>query len=148
VFTVRHANQGDREAILQLLQQAGVSKKGVDRHLENFLLVEEPPKGRKVGTVGLEIYGDRGLLRSFVMERSSWNAKTGLELITVVLSFVQRLELKEIYLLTGISPNLFEYFGFQPVKWEELPGEIRHSADVRVDETRAVPMVYRNTGGC
>ncbi|QKI83526.1 GNAT family N-acetyltransferase [Kroppenstedtia eburnea] len=146
MFTVRRAIPEDREAILQLLQQAGVSEKGVDRHLGNFLLVEEPLEGRKVGTAGLEIHGDRGLLRSFIMERNAWNAKTGMELIAVVLSFVQRLELKEIYLLTGVSPKIFECFGFQPVKWEELPGEIRDSVDDRVKESAAVPMVYRRIG--
>lgn len=78
------------------------------------------------------------------MENGAWNAKTGLELITVVLSFVKRMELKEIYLLSGIAANIFECFGFEPVKWEDLPGEIRQSARARVDPSMGVPMVYRN----
>ncbi|MGF7087541.1 amino-acid N-acetyltransferase [Kroppenstedtia sanguinis] len=143
MFTVRRAIPEDREAIRQLLQQAGVSEKGVDHHLENFLLVKEPEEGRNVGTAGLEIHGDRGVLRSFVIEKKAWNAKTAMELITVVLSFVQKMKLKEIYLLTGVSPHLFEYFGFQSVKWEELPEVIRDSVAGRVDPSEAIPMVFR-----
>lgn len=147
MFAVRRAVQEDRESILRLLRQAGVSESGMDRHLMNFLIVEEPVTQRKVGTVGMEVHGDRGLLRSFVMENRAWNAHTGLKLITVVLSFVQQMKLKEIYMLSGISANIFEAFGFEPVKWEDLPREIRQSASARVESSEGVPMVYRNPRG-
>ncbi|PTX62500.1 amino-acid N-acetyltransferase [Melghirimyces profundicolus] len=145
MFTVRRANHSDRETIVRLLRQAGLSADGTDAHLENFLIVEDPVSRRELGTVGLEIYGDRGLLRSFVMESDAWNAKTGMELIAVVLTYARKTGLKEVYLMAGITASIFEHFGFEPVDWEELPEEIRHSAHKReVEPGEGVPMVCRN----
>src|SRR5690606_38688724 len=101
MVAVRRADKGDGETIARLLRQAGISDRGVDDHLGHFLIVEEEGSCRTIGTVGLEIYGDKGLLRSFVMESDAWNGKTGLELIDVVLSYVRQSELREIYLLAG-----------------------------------------------
>ncbi|MFC4077335.1 GNAT family N-acetyltransferase [Salinithrix halophila] len=146
MFTVRRAVSEDVERITGILRNAGVNEKGVDKHVERFLVVEDPsvtPK-RMVGTVGLEVYGDRGLLRSFVMDNQSWNARTGMELIELVLQFARKSGLSEIYLLAGISSNIFEYFGFRPLAWEDLPLDVRQSEHVHQSKTEGgQPMVYR-----
>ncbi|MEW9033022.1 MAG: hypothetical protein AB2404_09920, partial [Planifilum fimeticola] len=70
MFVIRTACSGDVPAILRLLQGAGVRQEGVDKHPERFWVLEEigdPP--RIAGTLGMEIHGRAGLLRSFVVER-------------------------------------------------------------------------------
>ncbi|SFS34829.1 GNAT family N-acetyltransferase [Marininema halotolerans] len=129
LFTVRRAKPEDISEIEKLLLHAGLNERGIEEHLPFFLVVEDPTfePTRLVGTAGMEVYGNRGLLRSFVMENHSWNAKSALELIETVLAFAKKSGLTEVYLLAGISGNIFEHFGFRPVVWEEVPLEIRES---------------------
>jgi amino-acid N-acetyltransferase len=128
MFAVRKATQRDAVWIREVLRKAQMNNEGVDEHLEQFLVIEDSRQpGNRVGTVGLEIYGKRGLLRSFVLDQVSWNAATGLKLIGVVLTHASRLGLEEVYLMTGNAQPIFEYFGFVPVKWEDMPNDIRQS---------------------
>ncbi|SMO67400.1 GNAT family N-acetyltransferase [Melghirimyces algeriensis] len=144
MYSVRQANTKDRETIVRLLRQASVSDWGVECHPENFLMVDDCRSHQSVGTVGLEVYGTKGVLRSFVLEKRFRNAKSILELIGVILSHVQRSSLQEIYLITGINPDIFQVFGFEPLDWESLPEEIRSSAQNRnVGPQEGIPMIYR-----
>ncbi|MDR6225497.1 GNAT family N-acetyltransferase [Desmospora profundinema] len=132
MFAVRKATVKDADWITSLLRNAQINDQGVDEHLEQFLVVEDSREpGTRIGTVGLEIYRNKGLLRSFVMESGSWNATTGLELIGVVLAHARRLELDEVYLMTSIAQPIFEHFGFVLVDWETIPVEIRQSDHAR-----------------
>lgn len=148
MFTVRRARSEDLEAITKLLRSAGTNEQGVDEHVHHFLVIEDPSvqPPRFVGTAGLERYGEKGLLRSFVMESDSWNAKVGLELIQVVLGHAHQAGLQEVYLLAGIAHNIFEHLGFIRVDWRELPEGIRQSDHLRQMEGKnTVPMMYRYT---
>ncbi|OYD07998.1 GNAT family N-acetyltransferase [Paludifilum halophilum] len=148
MFTVRKATAEDIESITHLLRTAGTNDEGVDKHLDHFLIVEDPrvQPPRIVGTAGIEIYGNRGLLRSFVMKTDSWNAKVALELIGVILAHTGRSGLKEVYLMAGIAQHIFEHFGFRSVEWEDLPESIRRSDHIQKMEKEAAgrPMVYCN----
>ncbi|PTM56770.1 GNAT family N-acetyltransferase [Desmospora activa] len=145
MFAVRKATIADVDWITGVLQNANINDQGVDKHLDRFLVVEDPLKpGTRVGTVGMEVYGDQGLLRSFVMESQSWNAAAGLELIGVVLAHTRRLGLRNVYLITGIAQPIFEHFGFQSVDWDEIPEEIRQSDHAfRAKREGGVAMVHR-----
>lgn len=147
MFTVRKATTADVEWIISLLRNANINDRGVDKHLHRFLVVEDPAQSNsRVGTVGLEVYGEQGLLRSFVMESESWNATAGLQLIGVVLAYTGRLGLRNIYLLTGMAQTIFEHFGFREVDWEKVPADIRRSDHAfRAKREGGVAMVYRRS---
>ena len=78
MFVIRTASSGDVPAILRLLQEAGLRGEGVDKHPDSFWVLEEignPP--RIAGTLGMEVYGRTGLLRSFVVERERCEPASG-----------------------------------------------------------------------
>lgn len=58
------AQRGELPRILELLEQADLPVAGVD-HAESFLVARK--QERPVGCMGLEVYGDVGLLRSLVV---------------------------------------------------------------------------------
>ncbi|SDW40695.1 amino-acid N-acetyltransferase [Marininema mesophilum] len=136
MFTVCRAVTEDVDRIQEILRHAGLNEQGIEEHLPYFLVVEDPAVEpvRLVGTAGMEVYGDRGLLRSFVMEKNSWNAKSAIELVEKVLNFARQSGLVEVYLLAGISGSIFEHFGFHSVEWEEIPEDIRNSEHLHQSE--------------
>ncbi|GGE05350.1 hypothetical protein GCM10011571_03040 [Marinithermofilum abyssi] len=145
MFAIRKACTSDVPAIMHLLKEAGMNEQGVDKHPEHFLVVEDPGKSpvRTVGTVGLEVHGDVGLLRSFVLDQTCWNGKTSMELLHVVFQFVRQMELTAVYLFAGIDPRVFEAFGFQGISPDELPEAIRNSDHAVRLAGSGSPMVLR-----
>jgi amino-acid N-acetyltransferase len=132
MFVIRTARRGDVPAILRLLQGAGLRVDGVDKHPERFWVVEKAGESPRVtGTIGMEVYGRAGLLRSFVMERGTWNGRVGMNLLLLALSAARERGLDELYLTTAGSPALFEGLGFTAVTGSELPVPIRASEHLR-----------------
>lgn len=132
MFVIRTACSGDVPAILRLLQGAGVREEGVDKHPENFWVLEEigdPP--RIAGTLGMEVHGKWGLLRSFVVERERWNPQVGVKFFLLALSAARERGIDELYLASSGSLPLFEAIGFSEVDDAELPGPIRGSEHLR-----------------
>ena len=129
-IVVRLAKKNDMIIMEQLLEKASLNKEGLAEHFDNFLVVEDlrsqPP--HIVGMVGLEIYGEKGILRSLVLRSESWNSKVGVELLALILSYGWRKGLKEVYLMTRSSQAFFEYWGFVEMDWSELPDVLRQSS--------------------
>jgi amino-acid N-acetyltransferase len=132
MFVIRTANSGDVPAILRLLQGAGVREEGVDKHPESFWVLEEignPP--RIAGTLGMEVYGKAGLLRSFIIQRERWNPHVGVKFLLLALSAARDRGIDELYLATPGSFSLFEEIGFTAVSGDELPEPLRASDHLR-----------------
>jgi amino-acid N-acetyltransferase len=132
MFVIRTACSWDVPAILRLLQGAGLREEGVDKHPDSFWVLEEigdPP--RIAGTLGMEVYGRTGLLRSFVVERERWNPQVVVKLLLLALSAARKRGIDELYLATAGSLPLFEAIGFSAVDGSELPDPIRASKHLR-----------------
>jgi len=130
-IVVRLAKENDMIAMEQLLEKAKLNKTGIAENLDNFLVVEDlraEPLPSIVGMVGLEIYGDKGILRSLVLRSESWNSKIGVELIALIISYGWRKGLKEIYLMTSSSRSFFEYWGFIELAWDDVPKQLKVSS--------------------
>jgi amino-acid N-acetyltransferase len=131
---VRLARTGDLPAIMEMLEGAGLYAGGVDEHVHRFLVAERPnapEKERLAGTVGMEVYGRSGLLRSFVVERKAWNPDLGISMFGAAMALAKRLQLQDLFLLSKSVHPLFLALGFQPVEWDKAPREMRESEHVR-----------------
>ena len=146
MFVIRKAEVGDIASILQLLQDARLNQQGVDEHLHSFLVVEEQTDAGNqiVGSAGMEIHHEHGLLRSFVMKKAPWNGRVGLQLFGILLSWAEQRGIKELYLLAGVTQSFFLQIGFYPIKWEEIPKPVRASEHMRqTGMERRTPMRIR-----
>jgi N-acetylglutamate synthase-like GNAT family acetyltransferase len=146
MFIIRRVVERDLTPVRQLLREAQLNDQGVEDHLEHFFVVEYPGEKKEdqalVGAVGMEVYKPYGLLRSFVLERSSWNLKIGLQMIQILLSYAGHLKLSHVYLLAGASLPFFEQMGFTAISLDELPEEIRASPHLEHTVSQGTPMVY------
>jgi amino-acid N-acetyltransferase len=127
--SIRLATPGDFSGVVGLLQAADLPTAGLEPALPDFLVAED--QGRVVGVVGLEVYGDRALLRSAVVDAGRRNKGLGSDLVACVLERARTRGVREIYLLTTTAQRYFPRFGFRPIARSEVAAAVRASEEFR-----------------
>ena len=126
---VRSATSRDRQAVIRLLQAAALPTDGVPATLHDFYVAED--HGRIVGAIGLELYGDDGLLRSAVVDPGVRGAGIGEALVRRVLDHARTRGVRDVYLLTTTAEHYFPRFGFQRIDRQEVPVGVQASVEFR-----------------
>jgi amino-acid N-acetyltransferase len=126
---IRGAQPPDRSAVEALLAAAGLPTEGVDEHLDSFFV--EDDGGRVVGAVGLELYGEDGLLRSVVVAGSARGAGLGSTLTRRALDEARARGVRTVYLLTTTAEAFFPRFGFERTTREDIPERLQASRELR-----------------
>ncbi|AQS57202.1 MAG: hypothetical protein LOD88_02510 [Novibacillus thermophilus] len=141
---VRLATEKDVPRIERLLKKANVHASGVDKPGTTFLVVESQKRdtSQLIGTAGVELYGKKALLRSLVVDSGAGNARIGVEVMRVLLAFVQEQGVQELYLLTRMPSLFFEPLGFSKIDRDALPDDIKMSTHVQDSGSEAVTMVH------
>jgi amino-acid N-acetyltransferase len=126
---IRVAAPGDYAGVVRLLEAADLPTAGLKRSLPDFLVAEE--RGRVVGAVGLEIYGDCALLRSAVVDAGRRGSGLGRDLVESLLERAGTRGVREIYLLTTTAENFFPRFGFARISRDVVAAPVRASEEFR-----------------
>lgn len=142
MYAVRYAQHRDLDRLQQFFALANITGGQLNGKNSHFLFVEEMNRKKIVGTVGLEVYQTVGMLRLFVIDPSTKNARIGFMLIELMLAYAKNLSLKKIYLITEKGQIFFEKRGFQKTSFGMLPIEVEESTYVKHARTRGIPMVY------
>jgi len=87
--------------------------------------------GVVTGTVGLEVHGDAGLLRSLAVAFASRGDGLGTRLVDRVELEARGLGLAEVVLLTETAADFFSNLGYHVVARESVPAAIRGCAEFR-----------------
>jgi amino-acid N-acetyltransferase len=127
--SIRLATPGDYSGVVGLLQGADLPTAGLEPALPDFLVAED--HGRIVGAIGLEVYGDRALLRSAVVDAGRRNTGLGSDLVECLLERARTRGVREIYLLTTTAERYFPRFGFRPIARSEVAAAVRASEEFR-----------------
>jgi amino-acid N-acetyltransferase len=127
--TIRVATPGDFAGVVQLLEAADLPTAGLTPSLPDFLVAEE--SGRIVGAIGLEVYGEYGLLRSAVVDAGRRNSGLGRDLVESLLLRAETKGTREIYLLTTTAERFFPRFGFAAIGRGEVATPVRASEEFR-----------------
>ena len=83
-----------------------------------------------MGTVGLEVWKDQGLLRSLAVKKNMRNLGIGSALVQHVVNVSKQLNLKELFLLTEIK-DYYLKFGFSETVREDVEGEVLNSEEFK-----------------
>lgn len=118
----KRARLKDLKGIIALLRSYDLPIDGVAENIDHFLVLRE---GREViGCIGVEIYGDDGLLRSAAVRKDRQGQGLGSILTKDLISFAKRLKLKRLYLLTATAAHFFSKFGFIEVSRQTLDSPV------------------------
>lgn len=116
-------------AVKGLLAETGLSPLGTDESAGTFFVAEE--EGRVIGTIGLECFGNSGLLRSAAVAMSARSRGVGQLLVDAVISHSRAAGLSEIVLLTTTADEWFRRFGFLVAKRSSLQVGLLQSSQLQ-----------------
>jgi amino-acid N-acetyltransferase len=122
---IRAAIKDDLKAIKSLLESASLPSVDIEKHLLNFLVLENVRN--IIGTIGMELYGDTALLRSLAVEKNYRNKGFGQKLYYALKSKAAKINVINIYLLTETAEGFFSKEGFQKIAREQVPHSIKQT---------------------
>ena len=117
---------GDREAVIALLQQAGLPTDDVSSDLvSTFLSARDSLEGSIVGLVGVQPFGNFGLLRSLVVLPDLRGAGLGRQLLLAAEQSARNAGVYELWRLTIDADSFFASHGYNAHRREDAPGAIQ-----------------------
>ena len=126
---LRAAASADLAAVEGLLTASGLPLDGVRDAFATFVVAERGTD--LVGVAGLEVCCDNALLRS-VAVRPEWRSHgVGRALVTRVISDAESRGIHALYLLTTTADRYFPTFGFRTITRDEVPADVRETAEFR-----------------
>lgn len=116
-----------KNRVITLLQSLHLPTEDLTGNLENFFVALGA--NEIIGTVGLEIYGEYGLLRSLAVDPQLQGKGIGHSLVSYIEQYAQNKGLKELYLLTETAKDYFEKKTYQLIARDKAAEAIKQSAE-------------------
>ena len=126
-LTIRRAAAEDLPGVLLLLESLQLPTSGVADHFGNFFVAKEND-GHLAGVIGLECYGDLGLLRSTAVAPGLQKSGVGSKLTRFLIEYAKSQGLTELVLFTPTARGFFARFGFIPANRENYRPRLTASA--------------------
>ena len=127
--TIEPAAPADHEAVLGLLEEAGLPSDGLADYWDTVLVARLA--GRVVGCAAVEIYGDGALLRSVAVSADCRGEGVGVVLTEAALALAGEWGggAQAVFLLTETASEFFRRFGFRTVSRDGVPSGVRNSLE-------------------
>ena len=133
------ARPQDCDKVALLLKRSGLPIDDIDSCLEGFFTAFN--EDNLVGTIGLEVYENIGLLRSLAVAPSHRGKGIGRQLHDRLLEAAQEKDLQYLYLLTTDADKYFARFGFKQITRDKTPDAIKkHEQFTRLCPDSAIVM--------
>ncbi|MEH7352185.1 hypothetical protein V7150_01210 [Neobacillus drentensis] len=129
---IRKANEQDLGRLQEFLSRANLGTDGLTDETVDYFLLLENEDGTLRGTLGLEAFGENGLLRSLVVSSGQADKEIFI-LFDQMMQLAKEKGMKSLLLATNKSVALpfFELMGFQRLGREDLPADFYHSKHIR-----------------
>lgn len=125
---LRNAKSADLPRVKSLLKQNDLPLLGVDECFDNFVIAENE-NGSLIGVAGVELYGDRGLLRSVAVDDHFRGLGYGGALVQAALSNARARGVKVIYLFTEDAAAYFQRLGFEAIDRANIDQAVKASPE-------------------
>jgi len=123
-FDFRPANAADLPAVADLLKSCELPAQDLTAEILAGFELAFAADGRMVGQIGLEVFGDAGLLRSLAVAPEWRGHGLGEQLVERREAEARRAGLSAIYLLTGSAADYFRRRAYDDVSRETVPAPI------------------------
>lgn len=121
------ATSQQRDEIIDLLQKENLPAEDLPLDLSNFFTAIE--ENTIIGLIGLEPYGENGLLRSMVVSPNYRNQQIAERLVKMLEEQAINSGINTIYLLTETADKYFSRKGYKTIAREEVPTELKASSE-------------------
>ncbi len=126
---IRQAVADDWRSIVKQLEIAGLPVRDLNLSRMSRFLVAQSAEGVFMGAIGLEQFGDQGLLRSLVVAENARGVGLGRELVVQLEHFAADLGVTEMWLLTIDADSFFRRSGFSTRDRDKVPNAIRSTSE-------------------
>jgi amino-acid N-acetyltransferase len=116
-----------RAEIIALLQSQQLPVEDLPSQLSDFFVAREDDK--VIGLIGMEQYGEYGLLRSMVVHPDFRNQQIAAALVDTLEQRAGATGIKALYLLTETAAGYFGRKGFSTVQRETVPDAVKVSTE-------------------
>lgn len=127
---LRPSGPDDHAAILRLLQDGGLPVGDLDTAAIDFIVAVED--AAVAGVVGVEPFGDTGLLRSLAVRIDVRGQGVGERLVVALETLARARGLRRIVLLTETAAPFFDKRGYIVTAREQAPIAVQSSAEFRL----------------
>lgn len=121
------AINASRPFVISLLQSEKLPTADLPDQLENFYVAIKD--NEVIGAIGLEKYGDCGLLRSMVVNSRYRSNGVASKLVTALERQAIKLGVTSMYLLTETASSYFERKGYEKVDRSVVPEQIKSTTE-------------------
>ncbi|MET3823435.1 amino-acid N-acetyltransferase [Burkholderia sp. PvR073] len=126
---LRSAALSDLASIEALLRASNLPTAGVAEHLENFVVLANPPD--LMGCGGIEYHEDCALIRSVAIVSHVHGNGLGSAIVERLIAACRARSVRSIGLLTTTAEDYFAGFGFVPVARQDVPAPLLASSQFR-----------------
>jgi len=129
-ITIQQANSDHLVEIKEILTSHNLPNDDIDGHIENFLVASK--NGSVIGMVGVEIYDQMALLRSFGVKNEYQGTGVGTMLFDEMLKRIKNKSVKKVFLLTTTAEGYFYKKGFVRFQRNNVPEKIQDSHEFKI----------------
>ncbi|MEO0533480.1 MAG: arsenic resistance N-acetyltransferase ArsN2 [Cyanobacteria bacterium P01_A01_bin.123] len=125
-------NPSDEPSVRALLDESALPHSDLNpQKLAHFLTARSASERVIVGVVGVECYGEVGLLRSLAVAQPHRRKQLGKILVDNAERYAQQQGVKTLYLLTTTAKDYFAKLGYATVDRAAAPPAIKETAQFR-----------------
>ena len=118
----------DQKGVQALLQTCELPFEDLSpEHLAHFFVVKD--QDQVVGSIGLEVRGEFGLLRSLALGQSLRGQGLGIQLVEKIEAYARSRQISAFYLLTTTADRFFAHLGYQETPRESAPAPLQETAE-------------------
>jgi amino-acid N-acetyltransferase len=122
------SSRPDLATVRRLLTAARLPTEDLtDGHLEHFFHAADV--SRPLGVVGVELFGELGLLRSLVVRDESRASGVGSALVKRVEDYARSRGVRDLYLLTTTAQAFFAARGYRVAPRDQVPEAIKSTRE-------------------
>jgi len=125
--TLRPAVEADLDDIISILASHDLPTDDLAGKASSLFVLES--YGDIIGTGGVEVYGDAGLLRSVAVQEFFRDLGLGGLICSEIFQMMKDRGVKELFLLTTTAPEFFEGLGFQRIERDTAPADIKATTE-------------------
>ena len=126
-IAIMPASDAMRQSVINLLEADKLPVSDLPPSLSNFLVALDGEE--VVGAIGLEVFGDCGLLRSMVVKKEYRNRKLASSLVHQLEKFAKASGVSCIYLLTETAAQYFQNKNYKIISRDEVPAQLKASSE-------------------
>jgi len=122
------AGPGDLDSLKVLLKACDLPADDISTSLlKHFFVIKD--NNQIVGSVGLEVYEEFGLLRSLALAETLRGQGLGIQLVEHIEAYATSQQITSLYLLTTTADRFFVRIGYQEIQRASAPITLQETAE-------------------